>query len=172
MKPWAYFSPCERYRYVLTWPTGYIYEPGFVPDERYALFVLANPSTATAEQTDPTVSRCIAYARRWGFGWCRVVNVRAWRETDPRKLPADPLAISDPEAPNWNDTVIQQQAVGATIVVCGWGKLAGERGPHVLSLLRDAGVTPHALKVNKDGSPAHPLYLRADALPFPMKEGT
>jgi hypothetical protein len=170
-KPWAIFSPCGRYRYVLAWPTGAVNAAGH-HDERYALFVLANPSTATAEQTDPTVARCIAYAKRWGYGWCRVVNVRAWRETDPRKLPADPLAISEPDEPALNDNTIQAHAMFAAIVVVGWGKLGGERGPQVLGYLRAAGVTPHALKLNKDGGPAHPLYLRADAQPFPMKRRT
>lgn len=158
-KPWAIFSPCERYRYVLAWPTG-------LEDDRYALFVLANPSTATAEQTDPTVARCITYARRWGYGWCRVVNVRAWRETDPSKLPPDPEAVG-PD--NWRH--IREQADQAAIVVCGWGKLGAARGPATLDVIRSYGITPHALKLNKDGSPQHPLYLRADAVPVPMTRG-
>lgn len=148
--PWATFSPCKRYRYVLAWPTG-------LDNDRYALFILANPSTATAEQTDPTVARCIAYAKRWGYGWCRVVNVRAWRETNPKLVPADPLAISEPGDRALNDDTIQAQAMGAAIVICGWGQLAGPLGPNVLAYLRAAGVTPHALAVNDDGTPRHPL---------------
>jgi len=163
--PRATFSPCKRYRYLLAWPTG-------LDNDRYVLFILANPSTATAEQTDATVARCIAYAKRWGYGWCRVVNVRAWRETNPKLVPADPLAISEPGEPALNDDTIQVQAMRAALVVAGWGKLGGARGPQVLAYLRAAGVTPHALKLNKDGAPAHPLYLRGDARPVPMlREG-
>ncbi len=154
--PWATFSPCKRYRYVLAWPTG-------LDNDRYALFILANPSTATAEQTDATVARCIAYAKRWGYGWCYVVNARAWRETNPRLVPADPLAIGPK-----NDEHILRVAAAADIVLCGWGQLAGARGPVMLDLIRQAGKVPHALKLNKDGAPAHPLYLRADARPVPM----
>jgi len=116
VKPWAIFSPCERYRYVLAWPAK-------KDGHGIALFVLANPSTATAEQTDPTVARCIAYATRWGYGWCHVVNARAWRATDPKLVPSDPLAIG-PE----NDEHIGCQVRLANIIVCGWGKLGGERG--------------------------------------------
>lgn len=152
----AVFSSCQRYRYLLKWPTG---QDG----ERICLFVLANPSTATAEETDPTVARCIDYARRWGYAWCWVVNVRAWRETDPDKVPADPLAIG-PD----NDVHILDAARAAALVVCGWGKLGGPRGAEVLTLIRLAGKTPHALHRNQDGSPGHPLYLRAELKPVPM----
>lgn len=154
--PWACFSECKRYRYMLAWPAK---DGG----HGVALFCLANPSTATAEQTDPTVARCIAYATRWGYGWCHVVNVRAWRETDPKKVPADPLAIGP-----LNDGVIADQVRHAQIVVAGWGKLGGRRGEEVLRLIRQNRGVPHALKLNKDGGPSHPLYLRADLTPVPM----
>jgi hypothetical protein len=164
LNPWAIFSPCLRYRYVLAWPTG-------LDDHRYALFILANPSTATAEETDPTVARCIAYAKRWGYGWCRVVNVRAWRETDPKKVPAGPIAVG-PD----NFRHVLEQAERAAIVVCGWGNLGGDAevaGTSVVGMLlrdlRGYGVTPHALKLNKNDAPAHPLYLKASAMPFPMR---
>lgn len=144
-RPFAEFSACKRYRYLLGWPAK--------PDgDGIALFVLANPSTATAEKTDPTVSRCIAHATRWGYRWCYVVNVRAWRETDPRKVPTDPMAIG-PE----NDSVIVREVRRARIVVCGWGALGGERGPVVLRLIRANGGVPYALALNDDGTPRHPL---------------
>lgn len=149
-QPFAVFSDCKRYRYMLAWPTG-------IDNAKYALFVLANPSTATAEQTDPTVARCIGYAKRWGYGWCYVVNARAWRETNPVHVPPDPLAISEPKDPSLNDDTIQARAMGAAIVICGWGKLGGDRGAQILAYLRAAGVRPHALALNDDGTPRHPL---------------
>ena len=58
---------------------------------------------------------------------------------------------------------------GVQKVVCGWGKLAGpERSRDVLALIRGVGVTPHALRLNRDGSPAHPLYLPAKLVPVAM----
>jgi hypothetical protein len=151
--PSAVFSPCGRYRYVLRWPAR-------LDGKGAALFVLANPSTATAEQTDPTIRRCIGYATLWGYRWCRVVNVRAWRSTDPKKVPPDPLAIG-PD----NEGHIAREVRQAGIVVCGWGKLGGALGDQTLRLIRASGGAPCAFKRNKDGSPQHPLYLRADATP-------
>lgn len=149
-QPFAVFSDCKRYRYLLGWPA-------MADGSGVALFILANPSTATAEVLDPTVTRCIGYATRWGYEWCHVVNARAWRETDPRKVPPDPLAISDPGQPAFNDDVIQAEAMRAGIVVAGWGALGGDRGPQILAYLRAAGVTPLALALNDDGTPRHPL---------------
>jgi hypothetical protein len=171
-KPWATFSRCGQhgsdcadefctgrpYRYFLAFPTG-------AANARAALGIFANPSTATPADPDPTVTRWIDYCRRWGFGWAWVANARAWRETDPKKMPADPQAIG-PE----NDVHLQHFIVQADLIVCGWGKLAGPRGPRVLELVRAAGKVPHALKLNGDGSPTHPLYLAASLVPFPMPE--
>lgn len=170
-RPRAVFSPCtecgscpnddcpwRHYRYFLEWPTG-------IANSRVVLFALANPSTASAEQTDATVARCIDYARRWDFGWCWVVNARAWRSTDPSAVPADPEAIG-PE----NDEHVTRAASLADLVVCGWGKLAGHRGPEMLRIIRNAGKVPHALKLNEDGSPSHPLYLAAALRPFLMED--
>jgi len=166
---WGVFSDCtdgtdckdpycqgRPYRYLLAVPTG-------VDNERIALGVFANPSTATPAELDPTLTRWRNYCRDWGFGWSWTVNVRAWRETNPELVPPDPLAIGPA-----NDRHIVQAALGAELVVCGWGLLGGERGPVALDLIRRAGKVPHALKLTKDGSPEHPRYLRADLKPFPM----
>ena len=154
----AIFSECIRdgrctdeackgrlYRYFLAWPTKN-------DTESVCLWILANPSTASAEKTDPTVAKCINYTKRWGYGWCHVVNVRAWRATDPKDVPADPEAIG-PE----NDDRIVDACGYADLLVCGWGRLGGKRGLAVLKMIRP--FQPHALKINIDGSPAHPLYL-------------
>jgi hypothetical protein len=158
-EPSCALSACGRYRYTLRIP--------LTADRRgVCLFVMANPSTAIVTDgvfaSDPTVTRCMNFARRWGCGTLIVENVRAWRETDPDKVPPDPLAIG-PE----NDARIRRSAKEADIVVCGWGKLGGERGRAVLRMLAEV-CAPTALKLNGDGSPAHPLYLAADLKPFPM----
>ena len=89
----ADFSFCGQYRYTLT--RVWSLERGLV------LFVGLNPSTADAERDDPTVRRCVGYARRWGFGGVLVANLFAYRATDPRDL----LAVSYPIGPR-NDEVI------------------------------------------------------------------
>ncbi len=156
---YAFFSKCKRYRYQLWWPTG-------VANTRRALGIFANPSTATADQTDPTVRRWIGYCRDWGFGWAGVANVRAWRETNPKLVPPDPEAIGSD-----NFAHIINACRMSELVVCGWGKLGGDQGLHTLGLVIGTGRVPHALKLNKDGSPCHPLYLASNLKPVPMTSG-
>jgi hypothetical protein len=148
----------RRYRYQLWWPTA-------VDNDRACLGIFANPSTATADQLDRTLTRWRNYCQAWGYGWSVTANVRAWRETNPKLVPPDPLAIGP-----HNATHLAALCKQADLVVCGWGKLGGRRGPEVLRLIREAGKVPHALKLNQDGSPQHPLFLRADLKPFPMEE--
>jgi hypothetical protein len=155
-EPRAIYSSCEKYRYFLAWPTC-------VDNNRAALGVFANPSTATHLDTDRTIDRWIDYCGRWGYGWAWVCNVRAWRETNPKLVPPDPLAIG----PNNSDEICRA-ALRADLVVCGWGNLGGTAVADALAAIKTAGKVPHALQRNKDGSPAHPLYLRADLKPVPM----
>lgn len=158
-KPSCVLSECKLYRYQLRIPVSSA--PGT------CVFVLANPSTAIVENgvftSDRTITGCIGYTRAWGYGLLIVVNVRAWRETDPEKVPEDPRAIG-PD----NDLWIERSLERASVVVCGWGKLGGARGTATLELIRKLGVVPHALALNQDGSPAHPLYLKKSLKPFPM----
>ena len=144
----ATFSPCRRYRYTLwrTWDTG---KPA-------CMFLMLNPSTADETANDPTVERCQRRAQLMGYGGLVVCNIFAYRSTDPDAL----YALNDPVGPD-NDAAIIEQASQAGLVVCGWGKhgaLHG-RGTAVLNLLRQAGITPYALRINGDGSPQHPLYV-------------
>jgi hypothetical protein len=157
----SFEEPRPLYRYELTIPVAH--------GDREIVFVLANPSTAIVVdgrfQSDPTVTRCIEYAKLWGYTICTIGNVRAWRETNPKLVPPDPLAIGPA-----NDAYLRRMIKRADRVVCGWGKLGGARGRQVLQLIRDAGVTPYALALNtkSDGSPQHPLYLSGSLKPFPM----
>jgi hypothetical protein len=133
-------------------------------EPRRALFILLNPSTADATEDDPTIRRCIDYARRWGCGTLGVVNLFALRSTTPGNLYAE----HDPVGPG-NDEAIIEAALWAQetdgIIVAGWG-LHGthlQRDEAVLELLD--GINVHALHVNEDGTPKHPLYCRADIAP-------
>ncbi len=49
-------------------------------------FVLLNPSTADAENDDPTLRRCMGFARAWGYGSLQIVNLFAYRATVPDAL--------------------------------------------------------------------------------------
>lgn len=144
----AVYSPCELYRYSLTrvWDVG---------AER-VLFIMLNPSTATEVQNDPTVERCERRARALGFGAFRVLNIFAYRATDPR----DMKRAEDPVGPG-NDAAMLDGLEWADAVVCAWGT-HGEhrgRGPAVAGLLRGTGRDLLHLGLSKAGHPKHPLYI-------------
>ncbi len=153
------FSDCGRYRYSLR----NVLEPAV--GAGIVLWVMANPSIANQTELDPTLTRCERFTRAWGFAEMRVVNVRAWIATDPKDVPKDDaIAIGFD-----NGMHIIENARTAQLVVCGWGKLGGSAGLRCLQLLRDEKMNPHALRLNLDGSPAHPLYLPGSLKPFPME---
>jgi hypothetical protein len=152
----AVYSPCERYRYLLT--------RTWEPAGPRALFVMLNPSTATEVQNDPTVERCERRARALGFGAFRVTNIFAFRATDPREM----RAAADPVGP-LNDAAIVGSAAGADLVVCAWGTHGAHlgRGPAVERLLRAAGAELHHLGLSRAGHPRHPLYIGYGHAPEP-----
>ncbi len=144
----AILSPCGRYRYSLT--------RTFFTGRGRVLFVMLNPSTADAEIDDPTIRRCIGFARRWGFQELAVANLFAWRATDPREL----RQAVDPVGPE-NDRHLMRLSGCADAVIAAWGARGNyhNRAAEVLGLLE--GAIEH-LGLTKQGHPKHPLYLRAD----------
>lgn len=158
----ALISPDGLYRYTLERRWG---EGDFVN------FVMLNPSTADASLDDPTIRRCIGFARGWSYGGLVVTNLFALRATDPKAL----YAHRCPEGPD-NDATLAEVAGRSGLIVCAWGA----HGPRVvfghvrgvLDLLRESGKPLHCLGTTKAGQPLHPLYLRADLkpVPFPTRE--
>jgi hypothetical protein len=126
------------------------------PSKTSQVVIMLNPSTADEFENDPTVERCERRARSMGYGGLTVLNIFALRSTDPKGL----YESDDPIGP-LNDRVIELLTEGAWSVICGWGTHGKfmARGQQVCSHLRSAGVVTMALKLNKDGSPGHPLYV-------------
>jgi hypothetical protein len=128
-----------------------------------AVFVMLNPSTADAEVDDPTIRRCISFAKAFECGALHVVNLYAYRATKP----ADLWRADDPIGPD-NDEILRETFRAAAQedrpVVAAWGANAEPlRAQFVAVLAGAAGVQLQALGVTRDGAPRHPLYLRADA---------
>jgi hypothetical protein len=126
------------------------------------VFTMLNPSTATALVLDPTVTRCYRFASSWGFGALEVVNLFAYRSTDPKVL----YTSADPIGPR-NDDAILAAGEAADLVVAAWGVHAalGGRGASVRAMLAAADLPLHYLKLTKDGHPGHPLYLPGSSAP-------
>ena len=147
----ATISECGLYRYSLWRQWG----PGPI-----CTFIMLNPSTADAVEDDPTIRRCVGFAKREGCGGILVENLFAFRATKP----ADMIAADDPVGPE-NDTRIRVAMRMAARhdwpVIAAWGahKFAEKRGAEIASWYDDL----KCLKKSKSGAPGHPLYIKGDA---------
>lgn len=118
-------------------------------------WVMLNPSTADADVDDPTIRRCIAFSKGWGFRELTVVNAFALRATDPRALATHP----DPAGPlcdEWINRAMRNAA--QTVVAWGasWPAAQHRRMAWIAALTADRAVS---LGVTASGQPRHPLYL-------------
>jgi hypothetical protein len=176
----AVFSADRVYRYALA--------RRWNPDLPMTAFVMLNPSTADAFVVDPTVRRCLGFARDWGSGGLLVLNAFALRSTDPRGIyrSFDGAHGGVPPCGPLNDEVIlaMLEACQPAQVVAGWGHHAGavnragrrkprglesaswrSRHAEMVDLLGDRLL---ALKTTQAGFPGHPLYLGAETRPEPF----
>jgi hypothetical protein len=104
----ADFSLCRTYRYTLwrVWNSK-------VPP---VCFIGLNPSTADELEDDPTIRRCMRFAKAWGYGGLVMANLFAFRATDLRVM----KAAIDPVGPD-NDAWLRRMADRAGIVIAAWG---------------------------------------------------
>lgn len=181
VKGWAGLNPATAiidpqgvYRYRLT--------RDLLPDnERTMTFIMLNPSTATHEEDDPTIRRCMGFAERNGYGRLEVINLFSFRATSPKRLVS--MAKEDPSwlRPDPVDRMVRHVAATRpeSRLVAAWGKrpsgmpkdiyeAAVERMASMAST--EFGVSLYCLGVNLDGSPKHPLYVKGDKLlePWPL----
>ena len=143
----AQLSDCRKYRYAL-WRIWDNSKP-------HALFIGVNPSTADETNDDPTIRRCIGFAKDWGYGGLCMANLFAFRATKPKdmKLESDPVGID-------NNMWLLNLSVEARIIIAAWG-INGtykNRDKEVMTLL------PHlwCLGTTKKENPRHPLFTRKD----------
>lgn len=148
---WAVFSPNRIWRYTLlrTWGS----DPA-----NCVVFIGLNPSTADETTDDPTIRRCIGFAKAWSFDRLVMLNLFAFRATDPQVM----KAAADPVGPMNNKWIIYH-AKRARRVVAAWGVHGEhqERGAKLAQLLAGHGVQLECLGKTKAGHPKHPLYLAA-----------
>ena len=143
----AVISPCGNYRYLLT----------RIWDERLPLlvFIMLNPSVADAEIDDPTIRRCMWFAKREGYGGIVVANLYAFRATSPRDL----FKAKSPFGPD-NEATLRDIATAYPKIVCAWGSHgAAMATASINGLLRHGGAQLVCLGRTKDGHPRHPLYV-------------
>lgn len=167
----ASFSVDGRYRYRLGrhWGVGATRLP----------WIMLNPSTADADRDDPTIRRVISFSLAWGYHGCDVVNLCAFRSTDPSRL----RTVENPTGPR-NAAAIaalmsEAAASGATAIVVAWGcdgdALLRSTDPigHDVRQVADvartawtaAGLSAIHLGMTAQGAPRHPLYVPAATEP-------
>jgi len=145
----AMLSADGKYRYRLTrrWDGG---------QGKRVLWIMLNPSTADHETNDPTITRCIGFSKRLGASSLVVVNLFAYRATNPKEL----LCVDDPIGPE-NISILKTAVLGCDTAIAAWGALSNElwmkaEGSRAIAK-QWSGLS--CLGKTKSGAPRHPLYL-------------
>lgn len=150
----AIFSPSRKYRYVLwrEWSEG-----------NSAVFIGLNPSTADETKDDPTIRRCIGYAKEWGYAGICMLNIFAYRTTNPKEL----RLVEDPIGSENDKYLMRYLSIGLNIACWGVGGSHENRDQKVIELLGRENLM--CLGQTKDGHPKHPLYLKSGIKPIKLK---
>jgi hypothetical protein len=120
-----------------------------------AIWVLLNPATGDTEQRHrPTLERCISRSRAAGHTGLVIVNLFAFRDTNPRNLRTAPDSVGPA-----NDEVLRVITKAGAQTIAAWGghgRLGGRSGQ--VGPLLDS---PMCLGITQRGEPRHPLYIPA-----------
>jgi hypothetical protein len=158
------FSPCRKYRYTLwrEFAPDFLFDGGNKNEGGYVQFIGLNPSTADETKDDPTIRRCMGFAKAWGFGAMCMTNLFAWRDTDPQKM----KLVDDPTGAE-NNTRLLEIGQPAGLIVAAWGThgLHRDRQDWVKKMFFDCNLSLKHLGLNGDGTPRHPLYLSKKLVP-------
>lgn len=151
----ATFSPDRIYRYTLfrQWSAS--------PNVHCLAFIGLNPSTADEVANDPTVTRCINFAKKWGFNGMWMLNLFAFRSTDPKPM----LEHPSPVGPANDEAILrvfgEKEFSGA--IAC-WGNHGKHLNRHASLLSKLPRELLFHLGLTHEGFPKHPLYLSNDTV--------
>ena len=145
--PWAY----GRYRYFL--------EVRIAEEQaRMLTVILKNPSTASAERSDPTVGKVEAWARRNRFDLIRYVNLFALRSPYPEELNGHSYRVM---VGRDNDAWITRSLEGADVVLVAWGNPNGVDPGKYERRIAEVSRLLERVRVRSLGSPTrlgHPRH--------------
>ncbi len=159
---WACFSPKGKYRYLLGRRIS--------DSPRRLLFIMLNPSKADANKPDQTITRCTNFARDWGYGTMEVVNLFAFKSTDPTGL----WKVKRPIGKR-NNAFIRAAIGAADQIVLAWGGDVAKdpefkkRAARVVRMVCKV-TRPYHLRLTKTGEPRHPRVLPKIATPIRWKK--
>lgn len=150
MKSGAQLSSDRKYRYALwrTWQEG----------DGHVMFIGLNPSTADETEDDPTIRRCMSFAKRLGYGGIYMLNLFAYRATSPKDL----MKADGPVGAENDKYLVMYFDILAFNIAC-WGTHGAfvNRGETVIELLGRENL--HCFGLTKNGQPKHTLYLKRNA---------
>ena len=153
MQKEATISDDQIYRYKLsrTWDST----------KSTILFIGLNPSIADETIDDPTITRCLNYAKDWGYGTLLMANLFAFRSTYPKDI-----YLTDNPIGNENDNYILECVAQSDLVVACWGN----NGMYMdrENIIKELIPNLYCLKKNKNGTPHHPLRLPRNIRPIPF----
>ncbi len=135
-------------------------------DGARVVWVMLNPSTADADEDDPTIRRVMRFSRDWGYDGCTVVNLYPLRATKPADLRRWLRRHVIAPAMIENAKYVERLTVDAPLTIAAWGAHADPDDvlppPQTWCHL---GITP------KTGQPRHPLFVPASTKPSPFAPG-
>ncbi|CAA6827015.1 MAG: Unknown protein [uncultured Sulfurovum sp.] len=150
----AILSEDREYRYILSriWDKT----------KPMVMIIGLNPSTADETEDDPTIGRCISFSKSWGYGGVYMLNLFAFRATEPK----DMFKALNPVGSE-NDNFIEIYSKKVDKIICAWGNdgVYKNRSYHIRKKFNNLFY----LKMNQTGEPSHPLYLKSDLLPQKWK---
>ena len=153
MEKKANISKDKIYRYTLsrTWDST----------KPTVLFIGLNPSIADENIDDPTITRCINFAKDWGYGTLLMANLFAFRSTYPKEI----YLIDDPIGKD-NDHYLLECVKQSDLIIAWWGN----NGTYMdrEKIIKELVPNLYCLQKNKNGTPHHPLRLPRDINPIPF----
>lgn len=127
----------------------------------YVLFIGLNPSKADENNDDPTLRRCIGFAKAWGYGGVCMANLFSLRATDPRDMKNSPYPVRKE-----NQKYLQQLANNAGLIICAWGTHGSYLDADKQFMKHLKAYSLKCLGITKEGHPKHPLYIKSDQQPI------
>jgi hypothetical protein len=145
IKKGAIFSPDKKNRYTLyrIWDE----------EKPLVMFIGLNPSTANASDDDPTIRRVQSMAKSWGYGGFYMMNLFCQVTPYPSELRLDDNKYSG----NLSWLLLVRKVCKDVVFAWGNFNVLG-MDKKIMKYFPDA----FALHINKNGSPKHPLYVKAN----------
>jgi len=125
-------------------------------DDRFALWIGMNPSTAIATMNDPTIARECLFTDKLIMTSYMKMNVMDLRFTHPEDLIGKEPCSAD------NHFLIKKYAAKASFIIAAWGKVPNKLQHYadaVAGILEHSGKDVYCLGTTKDRHPRHPLYV-------------